>query len=155
MSNLYYQSCDKQNHDRINGNRKLYIVKRYCRKYPDDPGGQPINDDDVVRPANHLWANHEESQIWRNTITRKSNTHSTAYGLCCNCYTSGLNNMGCLDGCGTSMDAELENTRPFNTAITPLIVRQLLKIWASTIPRQWQVESRSGLEPHVTGSTFK
>jgi hypothetical protein len=30
------------------------------------------------------------------------------------------------------MDAQLKNTRPFNTAITPLIVRQLLKNWAST-----------------------
>jgi hypothetical protein len=48
MSNLYYQSCDKQNHDRRNGNRKLYIAEHYCRKYPDDPGDQPINDDDVV-----------------------------------------------------------------------------------------------------------
>jgi hypothetical protein len=28
MSNLYYQSCDKQNHDRRNGNGKLYIVKK-------------------------------------------------------------------------------------------------------------------------------
>jgi hypothetical protein len=33
-----------------------------------------------------------------------------------------------------SMDADLENTRLFNTATTPLIVRQLLKNWASTIP---------------------
>jgi hypothetical protein len=48
MSNLYYQSCDKQNHDRRNPNWKLYIVESYCRKYPDDPGDQPINDDDVV-----------------------------------------------------------------------------------------------------------
>jgi hypothetical protein len=47
------------------------------------------------------------------------------------------------------MDAELENTRPFNAATTPLIVRQLLKNWASTMPQQWQVESRSGLEPHA------
>jgi hypothetical protein len=101
MSTLYYQSCDKQNHDRRNGNRKLYIVEHYCRKYPDDPGDQPLNDDDVVRPTNHLWANHEESQTWRNAITRKSITHSTTYGLCCNCYTSGPINMGCLDGCGT------------------------------------------------------
>jgi hypothetical protein len=54
-----------------------------------------------------------------------------------------------------SMDAELENTRPFNTATSPLIVRQLLKNWASTIPQQWQVKSRSGLEPHAIGSTFK
>jgi hypothetical protein len=53
------------------------------------------------------------------------------------------------------MDAELENARPFNTAATPLIVRQLLKNWASTIPQQWQVESRSGLEPQAIGSTFK
>jgi hypothetical protein len=35
MSNLYYQSCD--------------------RKYPDDPGNHPINDNDVVQPENHLW----------------------------------------------------------------------------------------------------
>jgi hypothetical protein len=54
-----------------------------------------------------------------------------------------------------SVDAELKNTRPFNMATTPLIVRQLLKNWASTIPQQWQVESRSGLEPHAIGSTFK
>ena len=101
MSNLYDKACDKKNHDRRNGNRKLHIVERYCRKYPDDPGDQPINDDDVVRPANHLWANHEESQTWRKAITRKRNTDCTTYGLCCNCYTSGPNNMGCLDGCGT------------------------------------------------------
>jgi hypothetical protein len=74
---------------------------RNFTKYPDDPGDQPINDDDVVLPANHLWANHEESQTWRKTITRKSNTYCTTYGLCCNCYTSGPNNMGCLDGCTT------------------------------------------------------
>jgi hypothetical protein len=48
-----------------------------------------------------MWANHEESQTWRKAITRKSNTHSTTYGLCYNCYTSGPNNMGCLDGCRT------------------------------------------------------
>jgi hypothetical protein len=54
-----------------------------------------------------------------------------------------------------SMDAQLKNTRPFNTATTPLIVRQLLKNWASTIPQQWQVGSRSGLEPYAKGSTFK
>jgi hypothetical protein len=54
-----------------------------------------------------------------------------------------------------SMDAELENTRTFNTATTPLIVRQLLKNWASTIPQQWQVKSRSGLGPHAIGLTFK
>jgi hypothetical protein len=54
-----------------------------------------------------------------------------------------------------SMDAQLENTRLFNTATTPLIVRQLLKSWASTIPQQWQVGSRSGLEPHAIGLTFK
>jgi transposase len=48
MSNLYYQSFDKQNYDRRNPNRKLYIVKKYCRKYPDDPGDHPINDDNVV-----------------------------------------------------------------------------------------------------------
>jgi hypothetical protein len=53
------------------------------------------------------------------------------------------------------MDAELENTRTFNTATTPLIVRQLLKNWASTIPQQWQVKSRSGLGPHAIGLTFK
>jgi hypothetical protein len=45
--------------------------------------------------------NHAESQTWRKTKDRKSNTHSTTYGLCCNCYTSGPNNMGCIDGCGT------------------------------------------------------
>jgi hypothetical protein len=54
-----------------------------------------------------------------------------------------------------SMDAQLENTRPFNMATAPLIVRQLLKHWASTIPQQWQVGSRSGLEPYAIGSTFK
>jgi hypothetical protein len=53
------------------------------------------------------------------------------------------------------MDAELENTRRFNTATTPLIVRQLLRNWASTIPKQWPVTSRSGLEPHAIGLTFK
>jgi hypothetical protein len=93
MSNLYYQSCGKQNHDRRNGNRKLYIVENYCRKYPDDPGDHPINGDDVVRPKNHLWANHAESQTWGKAKDRKSNTHSTTYRLCCNCYTSGPNNM--------------------------------------------------------------
>jgi hypothetical protein len=36
--------------------------------------------------------------------------------------------------CDASMDTELENTRPSNTATTPLIVTQLLKNWASTIP---------------------
>ena len=54
-----------------------------------------------------------------------------------------------------SMDAELENTRPFNMATTPLIVRQMLENWSINIPQQWQVESRSGLEPHAIGSTFK
>jgi hypothetical protein len=53
------------------------------------------------------------------------------------------------------MDAQLENTRPFNTATTPLIVRQLLKNWASTIPQQWQAENRSGVEPQAIGLTFK
>jgi hypothetical protein len=101
MSNLHYQSCDKQNHDRRNCNWKLYIVESYCRKYLDDPGDQTINDDDVVRSENYLWANHEESQTWRKAKDRKSNTHSIPYGLCCNYYTSGPNNMGYLDGCGT------------------------------------------------------
>jgi hypothetical protein len=77
------------------------MVKHYCRKYPDDPGDQPINDDDVVRPANHLWENHEETQTWRSAKNRKSITHSTTYGLCCNCYTSGPIKMGFLDGCGS------------------------------------------------------
>jgi hypothetical protein len=57
--------------------------------------------------------------------------------------------------CDASMDAQLENTRPFNTATTPLIVIQLLKNWASTIPQQWRDGSRSGLEPHAIGSTSK
>jgi hypothetical protein len=97
---LYYQSCDKQNRDIRNGNWKLYIIAHYCRKYPDDPGDQLINDEDVVQPENHLWADHTESKKWRSSIDRKGNTCSTTYGLCNNCYISGPINMECINGCG-------------------------------------------------------
>jgi hypothetical protein len=86
---MYYQSCDRQNRDIQNGNQKLYIVSHYWRKYADDPGDQLINDEDVVRPENHLWADHTESKKWRSRVDRKSNIYSTTYGLCNNCYTSG------------------------------------------------------------------
>ncbi len=32
-----------------------YIVKDYCKKYPNDRGDQNINDEDVVQPPNHKW----------------------------------------------------------------------------------------------------
>jgi hypothetical protein len=105
--------------------------------------------DDVVQPANHLWANHEESQTWRKAITRKAilTVQRTGYAATATPVDPII--------WDALMDAELENTRPFNTATTPLIVRQLLKNWASTIPQQWQAENKSGLEPQAIGSTFK
>jgi hypothetical protein len=98
---MYYQSCDKQNRDIQNGNRKLYIVAHYCRKYPDDPGDQLMNNKDMVRPKDHLWVDPTESKKWRSSVDRKSNIYSTTYGLCNNCYTSGPINMECIDGCKT------------------------------------------------------
>jgi hypothetical protein len=68
--------------DSRNPNRMQYIVKDYCKKYPNDPGDQDINERDVVRPRNHLWADQEEISSWRKFIDRKSNIYIPTYGLC-------------------------------------------------------------------------
>jgi hypothetical protein len=57
--------------------------------------------------------------------------------------------MGCLGGCGT------EEYKTVQYGDYTFDCQTIAENWASTIPQQWQVESRSGLEPHAIGSTFK
>jgi hypothetical protein len=63
-------------------------VQDYCRKYPDDPGNQIINDGDVVRPRDLKWAgqNEQHEWVWDNHLS----THGVqAYGTCAHCWSSG------------------------------------------------------------------
>jgi hypothetical protein len=68
-----------------NPNPMRYIVRDYCRKYPDDPGDEDIHDEDVVRPPNHKWATREEMR----TVKFKSIVGFNTYGTCGVCWSSG------------------------------------------------------------------
>jgi hypothetical protein len=65
-----------------------YNVQDYCRKYPDDPGNQIINDGDVVRPRDLKWAGRNEQHEW--VRDNHLSTHGVlTYGTCAHCWSSG------------------------------------------------------------------
>jgi hypothetical protein len=65
-----------------------YNVQDYCRKYPDDPGNQIINNGDVVRPRDLKWAGRNEQHEW--VRDNHLSTHGVpAYGTCAHCWSSG------------------------------------------------------------------
>ncbi len=65
-----------------------YNVQDYCRKYPDIPGNQIINDGDVVRPRDLKWAGQNEQHEW--VRDNHLSTHGVlTYGTCAHCWSSG------------------------------------------------------------------
>jgi hypothetical protein len=65
-----------------------YNVQDYCRKYPDDPGNQIINDGDVVRPHDLKWTGRNEQHEW--VRDNHLSTHGVpTYGTCAHCWSSG------------------------------------------------------------------
>jgi hypothetical protein len=67
-----------------NTNPMRYIVKGYCKKYPNDPGDQDIHEEDVARPSNHKWA-EKGNHNWKVVSTVRIPT----YGTCGICWNSG------------------------------------------------------------------
>jgi hypothetical protein len=65
-----------------------YNVQDYCRKYPDDPGNQIINDGDVVRPRDLKWAGRNEQHEWVRD-NHLSTLGVSTYGTCAHCWSSG------------------------------------------------------------------
>jgi hypothetical protein len=73
-----------------------YNVQDYCRKYPDDPGNQIINDGDVVRPRDFKWAGRNEQHecVWDNHLS----THGVpTYGTCAHSWSSGPSYNTCAE----------------------------------------------------------
>ena len=67
-----------------NTNPMRYIVKNYCKKYPNDPGDQDIHEEDVARPSNHRWAERQKHDM---KVT--STVGIPTYGTCSLCWNSG------------------------------------------------------------------
>jgi hypothetical protein len=61
-----------------------YIVKGYCKKYPNDPGDQDIHEEDVARPSNHKWA-----EVRKHKMKVVSTVGIPTYGTCRICWNSG------------------------------------------------------------------
>jgi hypothetical protein len=57
-----------------------YNVQDYCRKYPDDPGNQIINDGNVVRPGDLKWAGRNEQHEWVRDNDNKHGSSTTDQG---------------------------------------------------------------------------
>jgi hypothetical protein len=65
-----------------------YNVQDYCRRYPDDPGNQIINNGDVVRPRDLKWACRNEKHEWLGD--NHLSTHGVpTYGTCAHCWSIG------------------------------------------------------------------
>jgi hypothetical protein len=87
--------CKSNEMNLLNTNPERFIVEGYCLKYPTDPGDQNIKEEDmVVRPQNHKWADYEESMEWKFISTTGLPTYETcefccasgpAYKQCANC----------------------------------------------------------------------
>jgi hypothetical protein len=75
----------------LNTNPRGCIVRDYCSKYPTtDPGDQDINEENVVRPQKHKWADKEDiTRSWRLDANRKSSAVFLTYRTCGTCWTSG------------------------------------------------------------------
>jgi hypothetical protein len=68
-----------------------YIIKDYCKKYPNDPGDQNIHDDD-----NKKWGDTRETDFWRLEANRLSCVGLLTYGNCGSCWSSGHAYKSCI-----------------------------------------------------------
>ncbi len=73
-----------ETYEKGNTNPMRYIVKNYCKKYPNDPGDQDIHEEDVARPSNHRWAERQKHDM---KVT--STVGIPTYGTCSLCWNSG------------------------------------------------------------------
>jgi hypothetical protein len=81
--------------ERGNTNPKYYIIRDYCKKYPNDPGDQDINEEDVARPTNHKWVEGRLEMEQR----MKTVVSIPTYGTCSICWNSGPAYKQCIK-CG-------------------------------------------------------
>ena len=72
--------------DAWNTNPLRYIIRDYCKRYPDDRGDDKIRDEDVIRPYNYKYTTGTDEQTeWR----KKRDVAIPTYGTCATCYSSG------------------------------------------------------------------
>ena len=65
--------------DAWNTNPLRYIIRDYCKRYPDDWGDMKIRDEDVIRPYNYKYTfGTEEQKAWRKIRDAAIPT----YGMC-------------------------------------------------------------------------
>ena len=91
------------------GNTKpmRYIIRDYCKKYPNDQGDQNINEEDVARPTNHKWVKDRlEAEEKRKTVVG-----FPTYGTCSICWKSGPAYKKCIK-CGV-VEYQVVNFRDY------------------------------------------
>ena len=90
-----------------NTNPMRYIIRDYCKKYPNDQGDQNINEEDVARPTNHKWVKDRlEAEEKRKTIVG-----FPTYGTCSICWKSGPAYKKCIK-CGV-VEYQVVNFRDY------------------------------------------
>jgi hypothetical protein len=89
-------STERSDLDNFERKPTRYIIKDYCKKYPNNPGDQNIHDDDVVRPLNKKWSDSTESERCRPQLKRKSCVGLRTYGNCGSCWASGPAYKSCI-----------------------------------------------------------
>ena len=117
-----------------NTNPMPYIIRDYCKKYPNDQGDQNINEEDVARPTNHKWAKDRLKAEEK----RKTVVGFPTYGTRSICWNSGLAYKKCIK-CGVWL-----NTKPCTSETTFSILKRLPNYWVIITKLQKQTACSTG-----------
>ena len=122
-----------------------YIIRDYCKKYPNDPGDQDINEKDVARPSNHKWAEHglEKAEKWKTVVGIPT------YGTCSICWNIGPAYKKCTE-CGV---VEYQVVNYMHYILDSQTIARLLEI-NTKLQKRTACSNGSKLKQGISGLTF-